>query len=71
MVTEHRLGLVAFFVYDFQLKHMSLESMEGSQLSALGVLLMTGYVLIDSFTSNLQEPWRSLDSTLTRPKKLA
>eukprot|EP00403_Amphidinium_massartii_P029824 CAMPEP_0178389266 /NCGR_PEP_ID=MMETSP0689_2-20121128/10026_1 /TAXON_ID=160604 /ORGANISM="Amphidinium massartii, Strain CS-259" /LENGTH=797 /DNA_ID=CAMNT_0020009707 /DNA_START=188 /DNA_END=2578 /DNA_ORIENTATION=- len=49
--------LVAYFVYDFQLMStLDMDSSSGVGGSAVvGVMLMLGYVVVDSFTSNLED----------------
>mmetsp|Transcript_23012 Transcript_23012/g.52786 ORF Transcript_23012/g.52786 Transcript_23012/m.52786 type:complete len:781 (-) Transcript_23012:31-2373(-) len=48
--------LVGYFVWDFQLMKASVgeaDSMRG--VAAFGIVLMLGYVVVDSFTSNLED----------------
>ena len=47
-------GLVAFFVWDFQFAEVDLD--RGTiRTSASGILMMVGYVIVDSFTSNFED----------------
>lgn len=56
-------GLVAFFVWDFQIQHTDPHVPNahsaytyGTMGSTIGIAMMAGYVVVDSFTSNLEEP---------------
>ena len=57
-------GFVAFFVWDFQINEA--EERE-KKMSLAGILMMFGYLSVDSFTSNFQDlqysarEWRCYD----------
>ena len=57
------LGLVAFFVWDFQFNQMDMEH-STLKTSALGIVMMVGYVTVDSFTSNFEEMGCAWDDIL-------
>lgn len=54
---------MAFFVWDFQIQHTELPvhvrsaQSVGAMGSTIGIAMMAGYVVVDSFTSNLEEPF--------------
>ena len=47
--------MVAFFVFDFQFKQLAWDPTKHMHhTSLMGVLMMLGYVVVDSFTSNFE-----------------
>lgn len=57
--------LVAFFVFDFQFKQLAWDPTKHMHhTSLMGVLMMLGYVVVDSFTSNFEDSiYQRLDLT--------